>query len=119
MSNSQPRYTTVVRLDSGCQGSSLTATGMTPAYIAPEQVTGEGSDHRADIYARGVMAYELVVSKQSLDAPTPTAALMKRLGPPLDPVGRVRANVPKDLEDAIRGCRAPDPAERCAGPGRA
>jgi formylglycine-generating enzyme required for sulfatase activity/tRNA A-37 threonylcarbamoyl transferase component Bud32 len=97
------------------EGTQLTATGMmvgTPAYLAPEQVTGEPSDHRADIYALGVMAYEMVTGKQPFDAPTPTAVLMKRLGPPPDPVGKMRSDVPRDLQDAISGCLAPDQAER-------
>src|SRR5205807_7809047 len=41
---------------------SLTETGMvlgTPVYLAPEQVAGEPSDHRADFYGLGVMAYAI------------------------------------------------------------
>src|SRR5438105_7935309 len=69
--------------------SSLTATGMlmgTPAYLAPEQVTGEPSDHRADIYSLGVMAYELLAARQPFEATTPAAVLMKRLGGPPAPI---------------------------------
>jgi len=48
--------------------TATTATGMvigTPAYLSPEQVTGEPSDHRADIYALGVVAYECLSGRRS------------------------------------------------------
>ena len=96
-------------------GGRLTATGMmvgTPTYVAPEQVTGEASDHRADLYALGVMAWELLTGHAPFEAPTPTAALMERLGPPPPPVSDVRSGVPPELDAAIRACLEPDPALR-------
>ncbi len=97
------------------EGSTLTATGMmlgTPAYLAPEQVTGEGLDHRVDIFALGVLAYELLAGKVPYDAPTPTAAMMKRLaGPPVS-ITVARPDVPESLASLITACLAADPAER-------
>ena len=95
--------------------SSLTATGMfvgTPTYLAPEQVTGEPSDHRADIYALGVMAYEIVGGRPPFDGPTPTAILMKRLAGPPEPITTLRADTPPDLAAVIEACLAADPEER-------
>ena len=95
--------------------SSLTATGMfvgTPTYLAPEQVTGEPSDHRADIYALGVMAYEIVAGKPPFVGPTPTAILMKRLAGPPDPITSVRNDTPIELADVIEVCLASDPDQR-------
>lgn len=97
------------------EGGSLTATGMvmgTPAYLAPEQVTGEPSDHRADIYALGVMAYEMLTGRQPFEATTPTAVMMKRLAGPPQPVSKIRPDVPRDLQDVIDGMLAADPTER-------
>ena len=94
---------------------SLTATGMvlgTPVYLAPEQVTGEPSDHRADIYALGVMAYEILAGRPPYEASNPTAILMKRLAGPPEPLATVRPDVPKGLSDVIDACLAIDPAER-------
>ena len=93
----------------------LTATGMmlgTPAYLSPEQVTGEPLDHRVDIYALGVMAYELLAGRVPFEAPTPTAAMMKRLAGPPDSVATVRPEVPAHVADAISACLAADPALR-------
>lgn len=93
----------------------LTATGImlgTPAYLSPEQVTGEPLDHRVDIYALGVMAYELLTGRVPFEAPTATAAMMKRLAGPPDPVTTVRPEVPAHIADAITACLASDPAQR-------
>ena len=97
------------------EGGSLTATGMvvgTPAYLSPEQVTGEPSDHRADIYALGVMMYEMLAGQPPFTGATPTAVLMKRLGGPPPPLQSVRADVPAPLAELVEACLATDPNER-------
>jgi formylglycine-generating enzyme required for sulfatase activity/tRNA A-37 threonylcarbamoyl transferase component Bud32 len=97
------------------EGGSLTATGMlvgTPAYLSPEQVAGEGGDHRADIYALGVVAYEMLTGQPPFTGPTPTAVLMKRLGEPPPPLAKVRPEAPELLRDVIEGMLASEPAQR-------
>jgi formylglycine-generating enzyme required for sulfatase activity/tRNA A-37 threonylcarbamoyl transferase component Bud32 len=102
------------------EGGSLTATGMvvgTPAYLSPEQVTGEPSDHRADIYALGVMMYEMLAGQPPFTGATPTAVLMKRLGGPPPPLKGIRADVPVALEELVDACLATDPADRLQNAG--
>ena len=97
------------------QNVSLTATGMmvgTPAYVSPEQVSGEPSDHRVDIYALGVMAYEMLTGDLPFTAPTAMAMLMKRLAEPPPPLRSVRSDVPQSLEDLVNACLATDPTQR-------
>jgi len=97
------------------EGSSLTASGMmvgTPAYLSPEQVTGATADHRADIYALGVMGYEMLTGQPPFTGPTPTAVLMKRLTGAPTPIEKLRTDVPQAVRDIIDGCLAQDPAER-------
>jgi formylglycine-generating enzyme required for sulfatase activity/tRNA A-37 threonylcarbamoyl transferase component Bud32 len=97
------------------EGGSLTATGMvvgTPAYLSPEQVTGEPSDHRADIYALGVMMYEMLAGQPPFTGATPTAVLMKRLAGPPEPIRSLRKDVPVVLEDLVDACLQTDPNAR-------
>jgi formylglycine-generating enzyme required for sulfatase activity/tRNA A-37 threonylcarbamoyl transferase component Bud32 len=97
------------------EASNLTATGMmlgTPAYLSPEQVTGEPTDHRVDIYALGVMTYEMLAGRLPFEGATPTAAMMKRLGGPPEPVSTLRPDTPPNVSDAIARALAADPAER-------
>lgn len=102
------------------EGGSLTATGMvvgTPAYLSPEQVTGEPSDHRADIYALGVMMYEMVAGQPPFTGATPTAVLMKRLSGPPEPLRSVRPDTPAALEELVDACLATNPNERIQNAG--
>jgi serine/threonine-protein kinase len=94
---------------------SLTASGLvlgTPAYLAPEQVTGSPSDHRADIYSLGLMAYEMLAGRQPFEGTTPMSAMMKRLSGPPEPISALRDDVPRDLEDVLDGCLVVDPKHR-------
>jgi serine/threonine protein kinase len=66
--------------------SGLTATGMisgTPQYMAPEQAMGKKVDHRADIYALGIVAYKLFTGRVPFDADTAMAVLMKHIQDPI------------------------------------
>ncbi len=94
---------------------SLTATGMmvgTPKYLSPEQVAGDRVDHRADVYALGLMAYEMLTGEAAFSGPTPTAAMLKRLAGPPEPVRALRPEVPSGLADLVSACLEPDPAQR-------
>ncbi len=95
--------------------STLTATGMmvgTPAYLSPEQVTGEAVDHRVDIFSLGITLHEMLAGRVPYDAPTASGAMMKRLGGPPDSVRLVRPEVPEDIAAVITTCLAADPADR-------
>ena len=64
----------------------LTATGVitgTPQYMAPEQATGTKVDRRADIYALGIVAYEMFTGHVPFSADTPVAVLMKHVQEPM------------------------------------
>lgn len=93
----------------------LTSTGVmlgTPAYLSPEQVTGEPIDHRVDIYALGVMTYEMLSGRVPFEGGTPTAAMMKRLAGPPEPVNLVRPDVPAEFAAIITKCLEADAAQR-------
>lgn len=96
-------------------GSTLTSTGIvvgTLAYLAPEQVTGESIDHRADIYALGVMGYELLTGELPFAGMTPMAAMAQRMSGAAVSVRAKRPDVPADLAAVVDKCLVADPAQR-------
>jgi eukaryotic-like serine/threonine-protein kinase len=85
----------------------------TPAYMAPEQVTGAGLDGRADIYAVGCLAYWLVTGQPVFTAETPMGILVHHVQtPPTPPSARAEQAIPPAFDDLVLACLAKDPARR-------
>jgi serine/threonine-protein kinase len=96
----------------------MTATGMaigTPAYMAPEQLAGDASaDHRIDIYAVGLLAYELLNGKSPYAGTTPQRMLAAVLTQDPPPLIEVRPDVPQWLSDVVMKCLSKEPENRPA-----
>jgi tRNA A-37 threonylcarbamoyl transferase component Bud32/tetratricopeptide (TPR) repeat protein len=94
----------------------LTTVGValgTPAYMAPEQAAGDAHiDHRADIYAFGALAYELLTGKPPFTGPSAQAVLASHVTEAPAPVTERRASVPPALEALIMRCLEKKPADR-------
>jgi len=85
----------------------------TPAYMAPEQAAGDPTiDHRADIYALGIMAYEMLTGDVPFDSPTPQGMLAAQVSVEPDPPRSRRLDVPPMLESLVMKCLIKDPAGR-------
>jgi serine/threonine protein kinase len=82
----------------------------TPAYMAPEQAAGKSVDHRADIYALGLMLYEMFAGVQPFRADNAVALAMKHVHEPPRPPREIEPGISAPLEDAILKCleKAPD-----------
>ncbi len=94
----------------------LTTAGValgTPAYMAPEQAAADPLlDHRVDIYAVGVMAYELLAGRPPFVGGTPQQVLAAHVTQAPDPVSRYRAAISPALEATVMRCLAKRPADR-------
>ena len=94
----------------------LTSMGValgTPAYMSPEQATADPhTDHRADIYALGIVAYEMLCGRQPFEASSAQAIIAAHVTQQPQPVERFRANVPPALAALIMRCLEKKPADR-------
>jgi serine/threonine-protein kinase len=94
----------------------LTSAGIaigTPAYMAPEQLAGDAAaDQRVDIYAVGLLAYELVTGVSPFTGPSPRETLAAQLTRDPKPLHELSAEVPRTLSTLIMRCLAKDPADR-------
>ena len=107
---------TAARTDSGAQGVTLTVAGTslgTPAYMSPEQVTGDTeSDHRADFYSFGAMAYELLAGRAPFQAPTASKVLAAHMTEAPADIRALRPDTPPQLAALVMSCLAKDPDDR-------
>ena len=83
-----------------------------PAYMSPEQVVGVRGDPRSDVFAIGVMLYELATGELPFGAPTSKGGLRQRLWMDPQPPRARRADLPEWLQEVILRCLEPAAAER-------
>jgi formylglycine-generating enzyme required for sulfatase activity/tRNA A-37 threonylcarbamoyl transferase component Bud32 len=86
---------------------SLTKTGMamgTPYYMAPEQVAGRPVSAQADVYAYGMLLYELLTGVRGVNGDTIEAVLYQIMNVPLDPAPMVTAGVPPEVRALVQQC---------------
>lgn len=93
----------------------LTATGMvlgTPHYMSSEQAKGLPADQRSDIYALGIILYEMLVGKVPFDDKSIPSILVKHLTEPPRPPSAIRGDIPAGVETLILKCLEKDPEKR-------
>ena len=94
-------------------GTRLTGAMIgTPAYMSPEQVSGKTVDYRTDIYALGLVLYEMFTGSETFRADTAVAVAMKQMQEVPTPPHDIDPNIPVYIERAILKCLEKDPAKR-------
>ena len=98
-------------------GDTLTGAGYavgTPRYMAPEQAAGDPNlDHRADIYAFGVLAFEMFTGEPPFSG-TPSDVLRRHIAEEPPDIAQVKPSLPAPLVLLVRACLAKSPDERPA-----
>ena len=95
----------------------LTQAGLfmgSPKYMAPEQIRGDAIDGRTDIYALGIIMYEMVTGKVPFDRPKSVDILMAHVNEEVPPIRKMNpaARVSPALEEAIMRSMAKNPNDR-------
>jgi serine/threonine-protein kinase len=103
-------------LSEATSAQKLTTEGValgTPSYMSPEQAAADPHiDHRADIYAVGVVAYELLTGRPPFLGTTPQMILSAHMTDTPEPVTKYRESVPAALEQLVLRCLEKKPADR-------
>ena len=95
----------------------ITRTGEaigTPGYMAPEQALGRAVDHRADLWALGVVLYEMLAGRRPFPGEHEAAVLEEILHREPEPLASRRPEVSPELEEVVHRLLVKDPEGRCA-----
>src|SRR5277367_1618983 len=84
----------------------------TPAYMAPEQIQFKSTGPRADIYAVGLLLYEMVTGVPAFDGETPIAIALKQIQESPKKPSEIVRSLPANIESVILKCLRKDPAKR-------
>lgn len=100
------------------EGLSMTRAGYvlgTPYYMSPEQVTGQNVTEQVDVYAFGVLLFELMTGVKPISGDTVERIFYSILNEPLNLQPMYDAGVPQGICDVVAKCTAKSPAERPQG----
>ncbi len=84
----------------------------TPAYLAPEQIRGEGAGPQSDVYAFGIMLYEMLSGSRPFADETLATLVYKHLNEPLPMIDHDALNLPPAFNSVIQRATAKEPADR-------
>ncbi len=93
----------------------LTQTGTiigSPAYLSPEQITGESITPLSDVYALGILLHFALTGEHPFPGKTPTAMLVHQMQDPLPPLHATREDVSDAIEEVLQRATAKDPQSR-------
>ena len=99
-------------LTEGSKLTKLDTTVGTVAYMSPEQAQGAEVDHRTDVWALGVVLYEMVAGVRPFKGQYDQALLYEIVNEQPEPLTAIRAGVPMELEIFVGKCLAKDAADR-------
>ncbi len=102
----------IARLTDGTQYTASGAMVGTPDYMSPEQGRGERGDERSDIYALGIMLYEMVTGRVPYQADTPLAVILKHISDPLPLPETLNPAIPSGVAQVIFKALAKDSIDR-------
>jgi serine/threonine protein kinase len=101
-----------VESEAGTRLTRLDAIMGTPDYMAPEQVNGVDANAQSDLYACGVVLYEMLTGKLPFKAPTPGATLVKQVSEIPVAVRKLRKEIPSAVERVIMQALEKKPENR-------
>lgn len=96
-------------------GRSAGATGSslgTAAYMSPEQVRGDQTDHRSDIYSLGIMMYEMLSGERPYQGDSTYQVMFKQINDPVPDIQSVEANTPSALVHILERALSKNPEQR-------
>ncbi len=97
------------------ESTALTGTGVgigTPEYMAPEQGAGKPIDNRADVYALGILFFELLTGRKPFQGETPVATMLKQMNDPLPDIRQYVPNISEEIVHILNKALEKDPQNR-------